>query len=118
MEITIMPEDRIDPQPHKEEDVERTENKDENQEDRFMSDTQRIVRRHLENENDVITDEDIAGVRIGMTPPVLDEPTKARFEDEEVKDEVEEEYVGDEDKIEEGENPKDNRVTPWDTLEE
>ena len=112
-----MPENRIDPQPRKENDVERTENKDANQEERFLSDTQKIVRRHLENENDVITDEDIANVRVGMTPPNLDAPTKARFEDEEVKEEVEEEYVGDEDKLDEGENPSDERVTPWDTID-
>ena len=113
-----MPEDRTDPQPRKEENVERNENpQTEATEERFLSDTQKVVRRHLENEEDIITDEDIANVRVGMTPPSLDAPTKARFEDEEAKDEIEEEYLGDEDKLEEGDNPKDERVTPWDTIE-
>ena len=35
---------------------------------RFESDTQKIVHRHLQNQNDTITEEDIRGVRICMTP--------------------------------------------------
>jgi hypothetical protein len=38
----------------------------------FESDTQRIVRRHLEDPNHVITDEDLKSIRVGMTPPVMD----------------------------------------------
>lgn len=41
-------------------------------EERFETDAQRIVRRHLENENDVITDEDLRSVRVGVDPD--DEP--------------------------------------------
>lgn len=52
----------------------------------FESDTQKIIRRHLENENDQITDEDIRNVRVGVTPP-LDEIS---FGDE-VDDEIENE---------------------------
>ncbi len=37
---------------------------------RFESDTQKIVHRHLQNQNDTITEDDIRGVRIGMTPQV------------------------------------------------
>jgi hypothetical protein len=113
-----MPKDRIDPQSHNEENVERTENNpSEMNEERFESDTQKIIHRHLENKDDIITDEDIANVRVGMTPPNLDDATEARFEDEESRDDVEEEYLGDEDKIGEGKNPKDERVTPWDAIE-
>ena len=36
--------------------------------ERFETDTQKIVRRHLENQDDIITDEDLRSVRIGMTP--------------------------------------------------
>jgi len=38
----------------------------------FESDTQKIVRRHLEDPNHVITDEDLKNIRVGMTPPVMD----------------------------------------------
>jgi len=40
-----------------------------NQTEEFETDAQKIVRRHLENENDVITDEDLRSVRVGVTPP-------------------------------------------------
>ena len=43
--------------------------------ERFESDTQKIVHRHLEDENHTITEEEIRNVRIGMTPP-LDQPTE------------------------------------------
>src|SRR5215216_7126215 len=113
-----MPEDRIDPQPRKDENVERTENTEPGTNgERFQSDTQKIVRRHLENEDDIITHDDIANVRVGMTPPDLDAPTEVRFEDEEAKEEVEEEYLGDNDDLKEGENAKDDRITPWDTID-
>ena len=47
-------------------------NDNESNPDRFESDTQKIVRRHLENKNDVITEEDIRNVRVGLTPPPTD----------------------------------------------
>jgi len=34
----------------------------------FESDTQRLVRLHLTDKDHVITDEEIASIRIGMTP--------------------------------------------------
>ena len=88
-----------------------------NGEERPLSDTQKIVRRHLENENDIITDEDIANVRIGMTPADLDEATEARFKGEDAIDEEEEDLLGDIDKIEDDENTDDRPITPWDTLD-
>jgi hypothetical protein len=85
---------------------------------RFESDTQRIIHRHLENKNDLITDEDIASVRVGMTPPDLDEATEARFEGDEATDRVEEEMVGDEEDLPEDENTEGRKATPWDISEE
>jgi hypothetical protein len=112
-----MPEDRLNPQQSNDNNVEGTENKEENTGERFLSDTQKIVRRHLENENDVITDEDIRNVRDGMTPPHLDAPTQARIGDEEIKDEVEEEYLDTKQDKNEPEANKGDKVTPWDTIE-
>ena len=60
----------------------------------FESDTQRIVRRHLENKDDVIKEEDIASIRIGMTPAELDLPTQARFSTDAVSDDLETKYLG------------------------
>ena len=36
------------------------------------SDTQKIVRRHLEDPNHVITEEELKNIRIGITLPVTD----------------------------------------------
>jgi hypothetical protein len=88
-----------------------------NGEERPLSDSQKIVRRHLENENDIITDEDIAGVRIGMTPADLDDATEARFEGEDAIEKEEEEILGDIDDIEEGEVTERKKITPWDTID-
>lgn len=107
-----MPEDRIDPQPQ-DENVERNSEN----EDQFESDSQRIVRRHLENKDDIITDEDIASVRVGVYPQ-FDEATAARFEDDNVQDQAEEDLLGDTDKLDEDENTNDEQITPWDTMEE
>lgn len=106
-----MPEDRTNPQPQ-DENVERKSENDEI----FESDTQRIIRRHLENKDDIITDEDIASVRVGVNPQ-FDEATAARFEDDYARDQAEEDLIGDTDKLEEEKNSEDDQVTPWDTLE-
>lgn len=106
-----MPEDRINPLPQ-DENVERNP-----EDEQFESDTQRIIRRHLENKDDVITDEDIASVRVGGTPQ-FDEATAARFEGDHARDQAEEDLLGDTDKLEEEKNSEDEQVTPWDTMEE
>ena len=36
--------------------------------DRFESDTQKIVRKHLEDKNHVISEDEIRNIRVGMTP--------------------------------------------------
>ena len=95
----------------------KTENPDsDGSDERFESDTQKIVRRHMENENDVITDEDIRNVRVGMSPPAMDTATEARFEGDDKIDEVEEDFIGDTDVIDEGKASK-KTITPWDTIE-
>jgi len=113
----IMPEDRLNPQSDNNENVDRNENTENVNEDRFESDTQRIIRRHLENKDDIITDEDIASVRVGMTPPQFDEATAARFEDDNATEELEEKMLGDTDDIEEEKNSDDDKATPWDTID-
>jgi hypothetical protein len=44
------------------------EQKPEQKNHRFESDTKKLIRRHLSDPTHVITEEDIAGVRIGMIP--------------------------------------------------
>jgi hypothetical protein len=82
----------------------------ETDEQRFVSDTQRIVRRHLENEDDEITHEDIANVRVGMTPP-LDNATEDAVSDAEEKA-ADRKTAGDEDV------PGGQKASPWDVLED
>jgi hypothetical protein len=83
----------------------------------FESDTQKVVRQHMEDKDHVISHDDIANIRVGMTPPTLDEATAARFKGEDAIESAEDDIVGDENKLEEGKNAKDNRVTPWDTID-
>jgi hypothetical protein len=111
-----MPEDRLDPQSQNDENVENNEDAAQGGEERFVSDTQKIIHRHLSNKDDVITDEDIANVRVGMTPPILDEATEARFEDEDKVDEAEDGLLGDTNEDDE-EDAGNERVTPWDTID-
>lgn len=88
----------------------------EGSEERFESDTQKIVHRHLENKNDVITDDDIRNVRVGMTPSQMDEATEVRFESDDKIDELENELLGEEEvKDEKGDRKK--QITPWDTID-
>lgn len=112
-----MPENRIDPQPQDGENVERKENTENVNDERFESDTQKIVRRHLENKDDIITEEDIAGVRVGMTPPQFDGATEVRFESEEAREEVEEDLLEGTEDMEKDENLDEGQITPWDTID-
>jgi len=111
-----MPEERINPQPRKNEEMEENENT-ENENDRFQSDTDRIIHRHLEDKDDIITDEDIAGVRVGMVPPQFDEATEARFEGDEAREDVEEELLDDTEDMNKDENLDKDQITPWDTID-
>lgn len=113
-----MPEDQNKQQPENNQNQSPKE-KPESSENggRFESDTQKIVRRHLENESDVITDEDIRNVRVGMSPPSFDEATEVRFESEKDKDQAETDYLGPQDDSEDDESTKGKKITPWDTLD-
>ncbi|HEU4633354.1 MAG TPA: hypothetical protein VFS22_05175 [Flavisolibacter sp.] len=84
-------------------------NKEQNGE-RFESDTQKIVRRHLEDENHVITEDEIRNVRVGMTPPP-DAPTEEAIREREEK-------IADRKTPDENETaPGEQQATPWDVLE-
>lgn len=111
-----MPEKSINPQPQQNEDAERNENSDANN-DRFESDTQKVIRRHLEDKDHVITDEDIANVRVGMVPPEFDAATEARFEGEEAREDVEEDLLDDTKDMKKDENLDEGQITPWDTID-
>ena len=82
----------------------------------FESDTQKIVRRHMEDADHQITDEEMANIRVGMNPPELDQPTKARLEGEDAIDNVEENILKGR-RIEEDENTGGDKITPWDIKE-
>ncbi len=74
---------------------------------RFESDTQKVVRQHLEDEDHEISEEDIKNVRIGMTPP-MDEPTRVGVEElqEKIDENNQQHKTG-------GDKP----VTPWDVVD-
>jgi len=77
------------------------------------TDSEKIVRRHLENEDDEITDEDIRSVRINIDsdePVATGTEAAARF----TKDKLEKNDLKDEDI--DAPDPKDKPVTPWDVL--
>jgi hypothetical protein len=112
-----MPEESMNLQPQKGENVEPDENNEGVNNERFESDTQKIVRRHLENEDDMITDEDIANVRVGMVPPEFDSATEARFEGEEAREEVEDDLTRGTNDMEKDENLDKEQITPWDTID-
>ena len=111
-----MADNRINPQPQDNEGVDSQNETENTNGDQFESDTQRIIRRHLENKDDVITDEDIASVRIGMTPP-LDGATAARFEGEEAREEAEDNLLEGTKDMNKDENLDEGQITPWDTLD-
>ena len=107
---------RINPQSQDGENIERNETGDEPNEERFVSDSQKLVRKHLEDKDHVISDEDIANIRVGMVPPEFDAATEVRFEDKDAIDEAEDELLEGKEK-ENDENLDDKRITPWDTID-
>lgn len=112
-----MPENPINPQPQNNENVERNENTENVNDTHFESDTQKIVRRHLQNKDDIITDEDIASIRVGMIPAEFDEATAARFEGNDAREEVEDELLDNTDDMKKDENLDEGQITPWDTID-
>ena len=71
-------------------------------------DTRTIVQRHLQNKDDVISDEDIRNVKVGDTEitPTVGAEAQARFD-------LDEEEKNDNDEI----NPSGRKPNPWDVLE-
>ena len=110
---------KINPRPDKGEKLETNEKIDSNDTgERFESDSQKIVRRHMEDEKDIITEEDIRSVRVGMESSTMDAATEARFVDEETREKIEEHYIskkGKKDKKDK--NLDDQQITPWDTID-
>jgi hypothetical protein len=76
--------------------------------ERFESDTQKVVRKHLEDKEHVITDDEIRNVRVGMTPPAGSERHLEEIIDKEIKTDAEETTE---------EKPADDPIIPWDTVE-
>lgn len=74
------------------------------QEERFESDTQRLVRRHLEDPNHVITEEEIKSLRVGMSPGIDGETEKAV---EALEERVERTH---------GDDNTEKPTTPWDVM--
>jgi hypothetical protein len=77
---------------------------------RFESDTEKIIHRHLSDPNHVITEEEIASVRIGMTPPP-DAPTQQAVH--EADDRIADKKSIDEDNT----APGAQKSTPWDMID-
>lgn len=89
--------------------MEQQQNPEQRQQ-RFESDTQKVVRRHLADPNHVITDEEIANVRVGMTPP-SDTPTQQAVS--EADDRIADTKIN----SEEDTMPGAQKSTPWDVIE-
>ncbi len=85
--------------------------------EKFESDTQKIVRKHLEDPDHQITDEEMKNIRVGMIPPELSEATNARLEGDDAIEEVEKKIVGHEDQIKEEKNTRNDKLNPWDVRE-
>lgn len=112
-----MPEENINPQSEENKNAEQHENSDAIDNERFESDTQKVVRRHLQNENDIITDEDIANIRVGMVPTEFDKATEARFEGDDAREEVENKFTDGTKDTDKDNNLDKGPITPWDTLD-
>ena len=76
------------------------------------TDSAEIVRRHLEDENHQITDEEIRNVRVGTKddePVTIGAEAEARFAEDDSKEDAEDEDL-------DAPDPKDKPVTPWDVI--
>lgn len=111
-----MAEDRINPEPQKKEDVDRVTESENANNERFESDTQKLVRQHLEDKDHVISDADIANIRVGMVPPDFDNASDSRFKDDNAAEAADNNLLNRADGGKE-ENLDDKRITPWDTID-
>jgi hypothetical protein len=112
-----MPEESMNSQLHEDENLNRKETNEDPNNERFESDTQKIIHRHLKHEDDIITDEDIASVRVGMMPPEFDRATEVRFGDDEAMKDVEEDLTSGTNDMNKDENLDEGQITPWDTID-
>ena len=78
-----------------------------NQHQRFESDVQKLMRRHMSDPDHVISDEEMQNVRVGMSPPP-DEPTQQAIN--EANDRIADRKADDEDDT----LPGAQKMTPWD----
>lgn len=78
--------------------------------DRFQSDAEKLANKHLADPDHVITDEEFANVRVGMTPPP-DSPTK------EAVNEAEDRAADHKSDKEDDTLPGAQKITPWDVVE-
>ncbi len=81
---------------------------EDNKPPRFESDTQKVVRQHMEDEDHEISEEDMKNVRIGVTIP-MDETTREGVEElqEKIDENNQQHKTG-------GDKP----VTPWDVVDD
>jgi hypothetical protein len=81
-----------------------------NRKDQFESDSHKLVQKHMADQNHKITDEELANVRVGMSPGP-DVPTQQAISESEDR-------IADEKRIEEDKLvPGAQKITPWDTLQ-
>jgi hypothetical protein len=90
---------------HSGKDVQNKTTQGNQEEKQLETDTAKIVRRHLADKNDVITDEDIRNVQISSDLPPFNEVTTGAEAATRVIEEEEE-------------KPSGRPATPWDTVEQ
>jgi hypothetical protein len=86
------------------------ENETPKQDQTFQTDSEKLVQRHLEDPNHVITEEDMQKIRVGVTPPA-DGTTEEAIEESE--DRIADRKVESEDDT----LPGSQKVSPWDVIE-
>lgn len=109
-----MPQDNINPASDNNLDPAR----DGQEQERYLSDTQKIVQRHLEDEDHVITEDEMKSIRVGMTPPEASEKALEQLSSDKAVDATEKKIIGDTKDIEASKNERDGMITPWDTIEQ
>ena len=81
-----------------------------NPNERFESDSHKLVQKHLSDQHHQITDEELANVRIGASPEPDAPPQKAVSKAEErISDNK---TINDENTV-----PGAQKITPWDTID-
>ena len=93
----------------------RAERKDNNEQNpqRFESDTRKIIHRHLNNRDDIITEEDIRNIRVGLTPANGDNEKQREIPKDTSSSLDEEAQDADKEAIR-----RENPVIPWNAIEQ